>query len=98
QWLGEGTRNLLNVMHHQSESTASAIAETATRVRQCPVCDSDDVYAFLERQRVPVHQNLVADSREAALAVPTGKLSMCICRACGFVYNATFELHRMSYD
>ena len=82
----------------ESESMVSAAAETVTRVRQCPLCESDNVYAFLERERVPVHQNLIADSRESALAVPTGSLTMCICRACGFVYNATFDLKRMSYD
>jgi ubiquinone/menaquinone biosynthesis C-methylase UbiE len=56
------------------------------------------VFTFLERDRVPVHQNLLAESREGALAAPTGKLSMCICRVCGFVYNETFDLRRMSYD
>lgn len=67
-------------------------------LRECPVCGGSDVFMFLERDRVPVHQNLLVESREAALATPTGTLSMCICRSCGFVYNATFDLARMSYD
>jgi SAM-dependent methyltransferase len=85
-------------MPRESESVASAVAEPAARTRQCPVCEGSDVFSFLERERVPVHQNLISDSREAALAAPTGKLTMCICRSCGFVYNATFDLKRMSYD
>lgn len=85
-------------MRRESDSVSSSVAERATARRQCPICESDDVYPFLERDRVPVHQNLLADSREAALAGPTGRLSMCICRSCGFVYNASFELNRMSYD
>jgi 2-polyprenyl-3-methyl-5-hydroxy-6-metoxy-1,4-benzoquinol methylase len=84
-------------MQPASEPTAS-LAEAPVRAHRCPVCGGGDVFQFLDRERVPVHQNLVADSREAALAAPTGKLSMCICRSCGFVYNASFDLELMSYD
>jgi ubiquinone/menaquinone biosynthesis C-methylase UbiE len=84
-------------MLRQSDSVNSSVAKRGAARRSCLICGSDDVYLFLERDRVPVHQNLLADSREAALVAPVGKLSMCICRSCGFVYNATFDLSRMSY-
>jgi ubiquinone/menaquinone biosynthesis C-methylase UbiE len=85
-------------MRPGSDSLGLSAAAPERRSGQCPVCGSGDIYPFLERDRVPVHQNLLADSRAAALGVPTGRLSMCVCRTCGFVHNATFDLARMSYD
>ena len=85
-------------MLHQSDSTASTMTALEASAQHCPVCGGEDIYSFLQRNQVPVHQNLLADSRTAALAAPTGKLSMCVCRTCGFVYNGTFDLASMSYD
>ena len=83
---------------YRSEPSSSTLTETPPATSHCPICSSDDLFTFLQRDRVPVHQNLLAHSRQAALEVPTGALTMCICRSCGFVFNSTFELKRMSYD
>lgn len=64
----------------------------------CPICGSADHVAFDRRPRVPVHQNGLCATREAALATPTGVLEMTGCRACGFVWNAAFEPELLVYD
>lgn len=63
----------------------------------CPVCASTRVEQFLRRDGVPVHQNLIMDSEESAVAISRGTLAMMVCRACGFVYNDAFDLGRLAY-
>lgn len=64
---------------------------------QCPVCDSDDLVSFLHRSGVPVHQNLVVASQDAARTVTRGDLDLLACTACGFVFNVAFDLSRLAY-
>lgn len=63
----------------------------------CPVCKSTRLSAFLQRPQVPVHQNLVVNSPEAARTVTRGELDLLICKDCGFVFNQAFDLSRLSY-
>ncbi|MBP7865033.1 MAG: methyltransferase domain-containing protein [Acidobacteria bacterium] len=63
----------------------------------CPVCGSERTRSFLRRTSVPVHQNLVCPTRQDALQVARGDLSMRACHTCGFVFNAAFEESRLSY-
>ena len=63
----------------------------------CPVCASGAVRLFLQRDRVPVHQNLVIAGRPDALAATRGDLAMVVCGDCGFVYNRAFDPARLSY-
>lgn len=63
----------------------------------CPVCDHTKPVLFLRRDQVPVHQNLVLPSQELARAVARGDLRMCVCPACGFVFNAAFDSGKLSY-
>jgi SAM-dependent methyltransferase len=63
----------------------------------CPVCDEKDVFPFLSRDDVPVHQNLLCESEASARAVNTGRLEMTVCATCSFVFNAAFDLSRLSY-
>lgn len=63
----------------------------------CPVCDSGHLKLFLKRSQVPVHQNLVLSSQEAAITVARGELDFVICEACGFVFNQVFDLSRLNY-
>lgn len=53
---------------------------------------------FLDRRRVPVHQNLLLDSAEAARGVTCGDLRMAFCAGCGFVYNESFDERLLRYD
>lgn len=64
----------------------------------CPVCDSTDLLHFLNARGVPVHQNMVFKTPEAARAIPKGDLDMTACRTCSFVFNAAFDENKTSYD
>lgn len=63
----------------------------------CPLCASHDLFTFLERQGVPVHQNLPLPTRQAALAAPRGDLRLVCCSRCGFVANAAFRAELLEY-
>jgi SAM-dependent methyltransferase len=63
----------------------------------CGVCGGTDTREFLRREAVPVHQNLVLQTRAQALAVERGDLELTACRACGFVYNAAFDAAKLAY-
>ena len=62
----------------------------------CPICRSDKNSIFLERKNVPVHQNLVCDTREEALGVTRGDLILVMCE-CGFLFNESFDESLLSY-
>lgn len=63
----------------------------------CPVCEGERLRSFLKRSQVPVHQNLLVNTQEAARTVTSGELELVICEDCGFVFNQAFELSRLSY-
>lgn len=66
-------------------------------VHQCPVCESLRLTPFLLRKQVPVHQNLVVTSQEAARSVTRGDLDLVVCEDCGFVFNRGFDLSLLAY-
>jgi SAM-dependent methyltransferase len=63
----------------------------------CPVCDASGAERFLFRASVPVHQNLLFPTPQAARAMKRGALDMRACRACGFVFNAAFDPALVDY-
>ncbi len=68
------------------------------RAKTCPVCGSPTLTLFLRREDVPVHQNLLLPSRESALQITRGDLTLMVCEACGFIFNQTFDLSKLSYN
>ncbi|MBV8083015.1 MAG: methyltransferase domain-containing protein [Candidatus Eremiobacteraeota bacterium] len=66
-------------------------------VRDCPVCGAAAAPVLHERDAVPVHQNLLFDTAEAARAVARGRIELAACMACGFVFNAAFDERLLSY-
>lgn len=64
----------------------------------CPLCGSPRTRCFLAQRGVPVHQNRLFDSEDAARAAPRGDLTMTACGVCGFVFNATFDPGKIDYD
>jgi SAM-dependent methyltransferase len=68
-----------------------------TAATRCPVCDGVSFTTVIERQRVPVHQNLVFSSEREALDIPRGDLTMVACHACGFVFNRSFDAGQLLY-
>lgn len=63
----------------------------------CPVCDAANAERFLFRESVPVHQNVLFDTFEAARAMKRGSLDMRACGRCGFVFNAAFDPALVDY-
>lgn len=57
----------------------------------CEACGSADLLSFYETRTVPVHSCLMLDSREEALAFPTGDIELAFCEACGFIQNLHFD-------
>jgi len=66
-------------------------------IHQCPVCENSQLTPFLQRSRVPVHQNLVVTSQGAARSVTRGELDLVACEDCGFVFNRAFDLAQLAY-
>jgi SAM-dependent methyltransferase len=63
----------------------------------CPICDAPAAARFLHRPSVPVHQNLLLPSADAARSVRRGELDMRACGSCGFVFNAAFDPELTEY-
>ena len=63
----------------------------------CPVCGTHDISKFLTRENVPVQQNFLIDDKESAIGVIRGNLNLAVCRQCGFIFNHTFDLSKLSY-
>lgn len=63
----------------------------------CPVCDEPALEPFIRRERVPVHQNLLFATREAALAALRGSLDLQCCTRCGLLTNVAFQTELISY-
>ena len=63
----------------------------------CPVCGASRCETFVRRTGVPVHQNLLFESMEAARCIARGDLDMRACLDCGFVFNHSFDASRLSY-
>lgn len=64
---------------------------------RCPVCKSNRTRIFLQRFRVPVHQNLLCISAESARNVKRGELSLAVCEKCSFIFNQDFDKDLLSY-
>ncbi len=64
---------------------------------RCPVCEHAQLKPFLHRSQVPVHQNLVVTSQDAARRGAHEELNFVVCETCGFVFNHSFDLSRLSY-
>ena len=64
----------------------------------CPICSAAGPAPLDSRSHVPIAQNLMYRSREAAVNCPQGRLEMVRCMRCGFAWNATFEPTLLTYD
>lgn len=64
----------------------------------CPLCGTDRFREVYSVDRIPVFQNKVYPTFEAAHAVQTGSVRLNLCDTCGFAYNSAFDPGRMQYD
>jgi hypothetical protein len=74
----------------------ASLASVASE-RRCSLCESTELFVFAERKRVPVHQNVPAESALAARGVPRGDLRLACCRSCGFITNLDFDYQLVNY-
>lgn len=66
-------------------------------MNECPVCTSTRIFPFVQRERVPVTQNLLVPTQTAAREVCRGDLEICCCEDCGFAFNRTFDAGLLGY-
>jgi len=64
----------------------------------CPGCGERSLRPLLALPPCPVMSVRLVESREDALAYPTGGLELHVCGRCGLIHNAAFEPERVSYD
>ncbi|MDL5046856.1 class I SAM-dependent methyltransferase [Oscillatoria amoena NRMC-F 0135] len=74
------------------------LGRTSMSQFSCPICQSDSTISFLNREQVPVHQNLVINKQDAAIHTTRGNLYLRVCQECGFIFNQAFEPTKLSYE
>ena len=65
--------------------------------KACPICDSRSIFRFLNHEKIPVHQNFLINDQVAAINITRGDLNLVVCNECGFIFNQTFDLSKLSY-
>ncbi len=63
----------------------------------CPVCNSAEVEPFFEMNDIPVHCNILLESKEQAVNAPRGDMNLGFCHSCGHLYNYAFDPSLMVY-
>lgn len=66
--------------------------------RSCPLCGGCDTQRTVRRERVPIFQNVVYATHEAAVTAPQALFELATCRRCGFSYNGEFDSSLVNYD
>ncbi len=64
----------------------------------CTICSSTDVSVFIEISQVPVHCNLLWLTRAEAIQAPRGDIRLGFCKACGHIFNLSFDPNCMEYN
>lgn len=64
----------------------------------CQCCWSGDLVRIYETGKLPVFQNKVYTTRDAAEGCARGEVVLFRCHSCGFVFNGSFDAALMSYD
>jgi len=66
--------------------------------KHCPSCGAGEPSIFYEIEKVPAHSVLLMLSREEALNVPKGNITLAFCEECGFIFNSAFEPTLLKYS
>jgi hypothetical protein len=64
----------------------------------CPACAGHRVHTFFRLEGVPVHQNLLMPTPEAARGCERGDIVLGFCPACGFISNLAFDPGLLKYS
>lgn len=62
----------------------------------CPLCQTP-MQVFVEAKGLPVFNNVLYDTPEAAKAADKGDLRLGFCPHCGFISNLAFDLQKVAY-
>ncbi len=66
-------------------------------ITSCPACDSGSLREIYRLDSIPVQSCILLDSEAEARDFPRAPLVLMFCDACGFVFNAAFELQNVDY-
>ena len=64
----------------------------------CTACGHKTLWPSVRRSSLPVMQNLVYPSADAALSARRAEFVLASCEHCGFVFNAAFDPNALVYD
>jgi SAM-dependent methyltransferase len=65
---------------------------------QCPICRSHLYVPFFALTDVPLQDGVLWNSKEEALAAPTGDIALAYCQCCGYIGNLHFDADKIRYD
>lgn len=71
--------------------------ENALQGYTCPVCNSIDTDMLIDILQVPIHCNLLWQTRGEAIQSPKGDIRLAFCHNCGHVFNRAFDPELMEY-
>lgn len=63
----------------------------------CPACAGADLDMLYHLPAIPAQSVVLLDTEAEALDYPQGELTLTLCRGCGFVFNATFDVTLVDY-
>jgi len=64
----------------------------------CPLCQKQNFSLVYEVQDIPIFQNKIYETIDAARNAQTANVSLALCQNCGFVFNSDFDMSIMNYD
>jgi len=70
--------------------------------RPCPLCNGVDGFVLFERSTIPLSANVLYSTRDDARNAVSGRLTLSLCRRCGFIFNSAFDptlsIYGVDYD
>lgn len=64
----------------------------------CDACGSGNIYSIYRLDKIPLFQNRLFVTVEAARRSPTARVDLTACRDCDLVFNSEFNATLMNYD
>ncbi len=75
-----------------------SVAAEARLATPCPACAGGGAEPLVEVRAVPVHPNVLWESRDAALAAPRADLALAWGPDCSLIWNVGFDPGALDYD
>jgi SAM-dependent methyltransferase len=64
----------------------------------CPACGEARLRSFYKVSNVPANSCVLMRSPEEAIGYPRGKIDLCFCGRCGFIFNRDFDQRLIEYS